>query len=138
MQIQYVLTYVLDESKENVLCLIKESGPAFLIGKINVPGGKIEPKESLQSACSRELFEETGLSIDSKKWINFETYISEEFILYKFCSKIPKSELNKAYTKEKEIIFVDSIKNLRERNAQSPNDFNDDFWFDIHKIEKFY
>ena len=47
MQIQYVLTYVLDESKENVLCLIKESGPAFLIGKINVPGGKIEPKESL-------------------------------------------------------------------------------------------
>ena len=96
MQIQYVLTYVLDESKENVLCLIKESGPAFLIGKINVPGGKIEPKESLQSACSRELFEETGLSIDSKKWINFETYISEEFVLYKFCSKIPKSELDKA------------------------------------------
>ena len=85
MQIQYVLTYVLDESKENVLCLIKKSGPSFLIGKINVPGGKIEPKESLQYACSRELFEETGLSIDSKKWINFETYISEEVILYKFC-----------------------------------------------------
>ena len=40
--------------------LVAEIKSGFSRGKINAPGGKIEPKETPEEAASREFFEETG------------------------------------------------------------------------------
>lgn len=52
------------------LLTIKRSIPPK-VGHLALPGGYINLGESWQQAASRELFEETGLNIDSK---NFTTY----------------------------------------------------------------
>lgn len=56
-----------------VLCFIRERGSVLLIrkkrglgaGKINGPGGRIEPGESAEQAAVRETFEEVGLTPDA-------------------------------------------------------------------------
>jgi ADP-ribose pyrophosphatase YjhB (NUDIX family) len=50
---------VFDESRERIL-LIRQADN----GKWAVPGGYMEPGESLTEACAREVREETGLRVD--------------------------------------------------------------------------
>ena len=51
------------------LCLVLHRGnthPRFP-GHIDFPGGEVEPKETPEAAVMREIQEETGLLVDSKK-----------------------------------------------------------------------
>ena len=61
--ILYINCAVLDQEREHVVLLTKTKGPAFLVGKDNFPGGKMEPGESPAQAAIREVREETGLLI---------------------------------------------------------------------------
>ncbi|WCD44191.1 NUDIX domain-containing protein [Xylophilus phage Lumi] len=47
----------------DMLFLMKEKGPPGLVGKLNIPGGKIELGEAASGAARREFGEETGLVI---------------------------------------------------------------------------
>lgn len=59
MDVAYVL--LLDETNENIL-MVKNSGP---IGSYyTLPGGAVEPGETLQQAAVREVKEETGLDVE--------------------------------------------------------------------------
>ena len=58
-------------SKQNSVLLIERSGEPFK-GKWALPGGFIELDESLETACPRELEEETGLKVD--KLTQFKAY----------------------------------------------------------------
>ena len=58
-------------SKQNSVLLIERSGEPFK-GKWALPGGFIELDESLETACHRELEEETGLKVD--KLTQFKAY----------------------------------------------------------------
>ena len=58
-------------SKHKSVLLIQRSGEPFK-GKWALPGGFIELDESLETACHRELEEETGLKVD--KLTQFKAY----------------------------------------------------------------
>lgn len=61
--------------------MIKKSRGAYK-GKYDLPGGKIEFKEEVEEALKREFIEETGIIIDSYKFLgyqeHFQTYKNEE------------------------------------------------------------
>ena len=58
-------------SNQNSILLIERSGDPFK-GKWALPGGFIELDESLETACHRELEEETGLKV--KELTQFKAY----------------------------------------------------------------
>lgn len=71
----YVLCYVPHDKFEAVLFIEKEH-PEWQKGKVNLPGGKVEPGETAEEAAVRELMEETG--IDSLSMGIIGTIIGQE------------------------------------------------------------
>lgn len=61
--------------------LLLERAHAPRIGFLDVPGGFIEAKESLEGAARRELREETGLTVTRADWLGFywDTYFIRGF-----------------------------------------------------------
>lgn len=62
----YVLCIAINPAWTDTVILQKCRGPKGVIGRLNFPGGHVEPGESAIAAASRELFEETGLEIPSE------------------------------------------------------------------------
>lgn len=58
---KYVLCFVQDGFYTLVLEKVR---PEWQKGRLNLPGGKIEPGETPEEAAVRELYEETGLETD--------------------------------------------------------------------------
>lgn len=58
---KYVAILAVDPENDEVLLLEKLKGPAHLIGKHTVPGGKIEDGEHAFTAAVRELHQESGV-----------------------------------------------------------------------------
>lgn len=66
-KIRATLLFVFNQDLSKVL-LLKKKRPAFHEGKINGLGGKNDPHESDYDCASRELFEESGLTIKPDTW----------------------------------------------------------------------
>jgi 8-oxo-dGTP diphosphatase len=64
------IVFVKEESAVYVLLI--ERGREPFKNKWALPGGFVEMDEILETACKRELFEETGLAVE--KMIQFKTY----------------------------------------------------------------
>lgn len=56
---------VLDK-KDRLLLMRRAHEPGF--GKLGLPGGVIEPWQSGEEACSREVAEETGVTVPASAW----------------------------------------------------------------------
>jgi 8-oxo-dGTP diphosphatase len=67
---------VFDEQRR-VLLIRRGARPA--LGQWSVPGGKLEPGETLAQACRREVLEETALSIEPRSVIAVVERIIEDF-----------------------------------------------------------
>jgi mutator protein MutT len=55
---------ILFNSQQQVLLIKRNQAPA--LGLWSIPGGKLEPGESLVEACQREFYEETNLDVEVK------------------------------------------------------------------------
>lgn len=55
--------HVLCEKSDRLL-LMRRSGTGFFDGLYSLPGGHVEPGESVLQAAARELFEETGVVVE--------------------------------------------------------------------------
>lgn len=57
----YVLVYATSPWRSGEVLLIHKDKPEWQAGRLNLPGGKVEPGELPIATAERELFEETGL-----------------------------------------------------------------------------
>lgn len=119
--LMYVLMLVHDPVRDLVIGLLKERGPAFLIGKLTFPGGKTEPGETPEQACSRETDEEAGISVPVDAWkfvarsgvVMVMAAVSDQVIHAKQCDDEP--------------VFVMSVPRQLEYAARTPDSYVPDF-----------
>ncbi|HET7584052.1 MAG TPA: NUDIX domain-containing protein [Gemmatimonadaceae bacterium] len=64
----YVLALLFTEDRARVV-LMHKTRPAWQAGRVNAPGGKVMPGETVVQAARREVLEETGVAIDA--WEEF-------------------------------------------------------------------
>lgn len=67
----YVVVCAHREGDRKNILLVKKSKPAWMSGKLNLPGGKIEDGEASGDAAHRELKEETGYEAIKMKLMGY-------------------------------------------------------------------
>lgn len=67
MEPEYVLVLLFDNSKQNVVMMLKNRGP--YPGALNFVGGKVEANEPIWKAAIRETLEETQIRIPRHKMV---------------------------------------------------------------------
>jgi len=72
---RYVVGFLLVEGMPSVL-LIRKKRPQWQAGRLNGPGGKVEPGETFLDAMRREFEEEIGVRVE--RWEHFVTLRGEE------------------------------------------------------------
>lgn len=92
----YVLGFLIDNNKENVI-LIRKTKPTWQAGALNGVGGKIEDNEYPKDAMVREFFEETGASIIN--WENYCTMSIRDFSIHCYYSFADQKILNQCFSK---------------------------------------
>jgi 8-oxo-dGTP diphosphatase len=64
----YVMGFGLLESPRRVVLIEKRKGPAYVVGKWNGVGGKVERGERIEQAMAREFEEEAGIETAPDSW----------------------------------------------------------------------
>ena len=105
-----VITYIIDRKQGKVLLIMKKKGLGK--GKVNAPGGRLEPGESYLDAAIRECQEEVSLTpLNAEKRMELHFQFTSGYALYG------------------EAFFTDSW----EGEAR-PSDEADPFWCDLDKL----
>jgi len=123
--IRYVLMVVVDPSATFTVGLTKKKGPAFLLNRITFPGGKIEKNEPVLAAASREMLEETGLTISEDRWVVYEDKMLDGYQLIKLAAISPK--VLHARAMEEEPVWHLNIGNHLAYAVNQPDQYAPDF-----------
>lgn len=119
--LQYVLMLVYDPLRDIVIGLLKQRGPAFLVGKLTFPGGKTEAGETPEEACSRETEEEAGITVPVNAW----KFVARSSVVMVMAA-VSDQVLN-ARQCDDEPIFVMSVPRQLEYAARNPDEYVPDF-----------
>lgn len=94
---------------------MRKSRPAWQKGRMNGPGGKVEPGEEFLAAMVREFKEETGLDVPAESWRHTITQMGPDYELrfYSTCA----ADLRQARTTTDEPLFVLRVDNLHKLNV---------------------
>ena len=84
--------------KDEIL-MINRNKPPFM-GMWNALGGKVKEGESLESCARREIFEESGIKVNSLKLFSEFTWNYDDEIGYAFLAEIDDDFLKKDFPKE--------------------------------------
>ena len=91
-----------EDSDARVLLVRQTAGQKFW----TLPGGKVRPRESLQEALLREVFEETGLHAQTDAWVDIMDRPDRGAIMILFMAKIPDGSTGVVKGLNKEISHV--------------------------------
>ncbi len=109
---EYVIGFVFDEFKEQVLLILKER-PEWQKGKYNGLGGLIEENESPKQAMIRECKEECGLYIED--WEHVLTLSCPNLLLNYYRTFVEMAIFELACSQTDELVLpVDSYRYLEE------------------------
>jgi 8-oxo-dGTP pyrophosphatase MutT (NUDIX family) len=89
--LRYVLMVAVDVPSGFTVGITKKKGPSFLLNRITFPGGKLEEGETPAVAASREMREETGLTIAEGAWIPLKVVRGKDYeltVLVAHCSTV--------------------------------------------------
>ena len=91
--------------------LLVERGRAPGIGLWTVPGGKVEPGETLAQAISREVREETGLVVEVGALVCVVERIAEDYhyVILDYCARVIGGKLGAA-SDVRDASFVDDAR----------------------------
>lgn len=59
--------------------LLIERGRGAAVGQWSIPGGRVEPGETLEAAVEREVLEETGLAVRCGRFVGWVQRISADY-----------------------------------------------------------
>jgi 8-oxo-dGTP pyrophosphatase MutT (NUDIX family) len=105
----------------NKLLLLKRGNSApWMPNKYCLPGGKIEPDESLVDAASRELYEETKISVDSRYLTPIDIYYHSSYSKKAFIYQ-PKDEPNIILNYEHSDYVWNSVTEIYSRDDTVPS-----------------
>ena len=79
--IHYVSVIATNFDNDEIVLLEKLKGHPSIIGKITVPGGKVEGDEQPIIAAARELEEEAGLVIDWTELVHAHTHVGPDYMI---------------------------------------------------------
>jgi len=100
MQQDYVVGFLFSRDKQKV-ALIKKTKPAWMSGKLNGVGGKIEPGETPHAAMVREFREETGAEV-----VNWDEYFTLSGFDYKIWFFRAYGDVLLLSTTDEEVLWV--------------------------------
>lgn len=119
--LMYVLMLVHDPVRDLVIGLLKKRGPAFLVGKLTFPGGKTEPGETPEEACSRETREEAGISVPVDAW----QFVARSGVVIVMAAM--SDQVIHARQCDDEPVFVMSVPRQLEYASRAPESYVPDF-----------
>lgn len=89
---------IFDEAREKVLLTKRADNGLWCL-----PGGKMEPGESIQECCRREVLEETGLHVDTQRLVGvysnrdqlvvYQDGVKVQFVILSFEARVTGGEL---------------------------------------------
>lgn len=128
--VRYVLMVVIDPQREYAIGITKKKGPKELIGRLCFPGGKIEPGEEPAMAASRELLEETGVTVKPGDWHDLGVRVTKNGVLHVFCAM--SDRVLHARTCEEEPVHHLAIARHLEYATRQPAQYAPDFLQDLN------
>jgi 8-oxo-dGTP pyrophosphatase MutT (NUDIX family) len=97
----YVVALLFTESRREMVLIRKEKSPVpEHVGKLNGPGGKMEPGETPKMAVAREVWEETGVDMPADSYEDVCTLSGPDWVVH-FLT-LTTSWASQARTREKE------------------------------------
>lgn len=127
----YVLCIAICPGWNDTVLLHKKRGPAGVVGRLNFPGGLIEPGEPAVAAASRELQEETGLLIPEESLLRVKRVGGPHFSLEAFTGICP--DLHTAATMTDEEILISPLSSVLVDLVAGSHRYAEDF--DIYLSE---
>lgn len=119
--LQYILMVVHDPVRNQVVGLLKQKGPEFLIGKLTFPGGKLEAGETPEEGASREMREETGIDIPVSDW----KFVCRHEVMMVLAAR--SEDVIHARQLEEEPVFVMSVPRQLEYARKNSGAYSPDF-----------
>ncbi len=121
----YSVALVLLVDRNGALLMQHRDGNARLAPyRWSLPGGHIEPGETPLQAAHRELFEETGLTVDELEpfWVGprpVEASVRDDITMYAFCGRTDAGQGDVVLGEGQAMVFVDPADALGKDMAVS-------------------
>lgn len=114
--IRYVSVIATNIKKDQIVLLRKLKGPATVVGKLTVPGGKIEDAEGAIWAAVRELEEESGLKVQWEDLVKVKEVNEAAYSLVFFWYN---GNIDEACAQEDELekVFIGSVKDVVDNKS---------------------
>lgn len=105
----YVLAFLFTTERDRVV-LMQKRRPQWQAGRVNAPGGKIAPGESVGEAARREVLEEAGVDVPAAEWEEFLVW--QDAVYRMHAVRAFTSDALRARTQEDQEVFLAPIESL--------------------------